>query len=119
MTTELPSVCHTVAMFLRALGVLALPAAKQLEWLRSLGLGEPAVCDELADEYYQQWLMLPQLVDAGLIPAAAVDGLNGLNDLLAELVAPGSELATIDALQTSPRWDLVREAAGSCVVMLK
>lgn len=119
MTTEVPSLCHTVAMFLRALGVLALPADKQLEWLRSLGLGEPAVCDELADEYYQQWLMLPQLVDAGLVPGAAVDGLNELNDLLAELVVPGSKLATIKALQTSPRWDLVRGAAGSCMVLLK
>lgn len=95
------------------------PADKQLDWLRSLGLGEPAVCDELADEYYQQWLMLPQLVDAGLIPEAAVDQLNNLNDLVGELVAPDSELATIDALETSPQWDLVRGSAGSCVVLLK
>lgn len=98
---------------------MALRADKQLEWLRSLRLGEPAVCDELADEYYQQWLMLPQLVDGGLIPAAAVDQLNGLNDLLGELVVPGSDLASIDALRTSPRWDLVRVTAGSCVALLK
>ena len=119
MSAEVPPLCHTVAMFLRALGVLALPADRQLEWLRSLGLGEPAVCDELADEYYQQWLMLPQLVDAGLIPEAAVDQLNSLNDLLGELVFPGSEMATIAALETSSQWDLVRGTAGSCVVLLK
>lgn len=119
MSAEVSPVCHTVAMFLRALGVLALPADKQLEWLRSLGLGEPAVCDELADDYYQQWLMLPQLVDAGLIPAVAVDRLNSLNDLLGKLVAPGSEMATIAALEESPQWDLVRDTAGSCVVLLK
>ena len=110
---------HTVATFLRALAILALPANRQIEWLGSLGLGEPAVCDELADEYYQQWLMLPQLVEAGLVPLQAVAHLDRLNELLGAVVNPVYHLATLEALATSDSWDQIREVAASSILLLK
>lgn len=113
-----PSICGSAVMFVRALAVLALDAEGQLDWLRSLGLGEPALCDELADEYYQQWLLVPQLVAAGLVPETAVAILDELNRLLGEMIQPGSNLGTIDSLRSAPEWEQVRKqaAAGLCMV---
>lgn len=119
MSGEMSALCYTAVMFLRSLCVLAMPAEQQIDWLRSLGLGEPSVCDELADEYYQQWLMLPQLVGAGLIPAVAVDGLNRLNEILGSLISPGSKFGTVEALRTTTEWQDVRDVARSCVISLK
>lgn len=113
-----PSICGSGVMFLRALAILALDFEGQVDWLRSLGLGEPALCDELADEYYQQWLVLPQLVVAGLIPEPAVATLNELNELLGEIIQPGSNLGTIDSLRSAEEWEQVRRkaATGLCMV---
>lgn len=117
--TAPPSICGSAVMFLRALAVLALDFEGQVDWLRSLGLGEPALCDELADEYYQQWLLLPQLVAAGLIPEAAVAVLNDLNELLGEIIQPGSNLGSIDSLRTAQEWEQVRRKAATGLCMLK
>jgi len=106
-------------MFLRALAILALPPEHQVDWLRSLGLGEPAVCDELADEYYQQWLLLPQFVAVGLVPERAEGGLNRLNYLLGELIRPGSAVASVESLRSSSDWQAVRALAAECLLSLK
>lgn len=119
MSSQAPAICHSCAMFLRALSILALPAETQVEWLRSLGLGEPGLWDELADEYDQHWLMLPQIVEAGLIPEKAVGGLNQLNDLLAALVDSDAADGPMEALRTSNAWQEVRKMARSCLFQLK
>jgi len=106
-------------MFIRALAVLALPGNEQVAWLRSLGLGEPEVVDEIVDEYYQQWVLLPQFVAAGLIPARAEEALNRLNDLTSELIQPGSDLADVDGLVSADEWRAVRGTAAACLALLK
>lgn len=119
MSGAVPGLCGSCVMFIRALGVLALPAGHQIDWLRSLGLGEPAVCDELADDYYQQWVLLPQFIAAGLIPQRAEEGLNRLNGLLGELIQPDSGVARVEALSSATEWQVVRELAAECLVFLK
>jgi hypothetical protein len=106
-------------MFLRAVGILALPADHQIDWLRSLGMGEPGLCDELADEYYQQWVLLGQFIEAGLVPQRAEEDLNRLNDLLGALIRPGSEFAAIEALRSAAEWQEVRQLAAQCLISLK
>jgi hypothetical protein len=117
--TDPPPICGSCAMFLRALAILALPAERQIDWLRSLGLGEPALCDELADEYYQHWLLLPQFVRADLVPEDAAVGLNELNEMLGEMIQPGSDLGSLDSLRTADDWQRVRKKAAECLSTLK
>ena len=119
MSGDTTRLCGACVMFIRAIGVLALPADRQIMWLRSLGLGEPMVCDELGDEYYQQWVLLSQFIEAGLIPRRAQEALNRVNDLLGELIRPDSDLADVEALVSAHEWRAVREAAAECLTLLK
>jgi hypothetical protein len=51
-------VCNYYAAFLRSVAVLSLPVEMQIRWLKSLGLGEPGMCDELALEFADGWLLV-------------------------------------------------------------
>lgn len=119
MSGDAIGLCRACAMFIRAVAVLALPADGQIAWLRSLGLGEPEVVDELGDEYYQQWILLSQFIEAGLVPQRAKDALDRLNDLVGELIHPDSDLADVQSLVSADEWNAVREAALECLTLLK
>lgn len=113
------TLCKAYGRFLRALAVLALPAQFQRVWLNDDLLGEAGLCDELADDYYQHWLILGKFVEAGLINERSVGPLDDLSGLLGSIINPHSDLGLIEALDSSPRWDDVRELAARCILTLK
>jgi hypothetical protein len=114
-----PELGHVLARFIRAIAVLALPWNLQLEWLRSLGLGEPGNCDELALEFDEGYRRVEALVGAGLIPERAMPDLRALDSILGEMSGPGrADVWTIDSLRGADTWARVRQIAGQCVCAL-
>jgi hypothetical protein len=111
--------CDSYAMFLRALAVLALPARHQTDWLNHGALGEAGICDELAEDFYQQHLVVDQYVEAGLLLPRSVGLLRQLNDQLGAMMSPGSTSGEIDALASSDEWQVVRDMAARCILTLK
>jgi hypothetical protein len=100
------------ARFLRSVAVLALPAAAQVDWLRSLGLGEPGLADELALEFDDGFGMLAGLMAQGVVPDAATPILLQIDSLLSTM-SEGSqpEVWEVEALSSAPQWEEVRELA--------
>jgi hypothetical protein len=113
MSTE---TCSGVAKFVRALAVLALPSGEQLAWLRSLGLGEPGECDELALEYDDGFLRLQSFVSNGSIPESAVSALAELDSLLNDMSGEvNSHLWKVEALEAASEWGEVRRVARAAI----
>lgn len=109
-----------LTQFVRATALLALTSEAQKTWLSSLGLpGQPLYADELAMEFDDGIRLLHQFVSEGWIKASAADRLRALDGLLNEMSgAENSELWTLEALERSPRWEAVRSAARSALLML-
>lgn len=102
-----------LVQFIRSIAVLALPAEDQVQWLNSLGLpGKAAIVDEMAQEFGNGFLLLPQFVEQGWIPNATVKMLNELDSLLADMSGPEHEnLWDISALEHAEEWAKVRRQA--------
>jgi hypothetical protein len=107
-----------LTQFLRATAVLALPADSQKLWLSSLGLpGQPLYADELAMEFDDGVRLLDQFVSSGWLKGAAADRLRVLDGLLTEMSgSENAELWTLEALESSPRWEAVRASARSALL---
>lgn len=59
-----------LASLIRAIAMLALPAPHQIAWLEALGVGGSA--DELALEFHDGYLLVPQFVERQWLQAAVV-----------------------------------------------
>jgi len=102
-----------LARFIRATALLALPAESQRLWLSSLGLpGEPGYADEMATEFDDGLLLLPQFVAAGWLSHEAADRLTAVDALLEKMSGPEkASLWSIEALYARAEWEAVRAAA--------
>lgn len=101
---------RSLANLVRAVAVLALPAADQVTWVESLGVGP--VVDELALELGDGALLAPQFVEAGWLGTDVLEPLRALDALLADMSGPANApLWDVSALGSSPRWAEVREQA--------
>jgi hypothetical protein len=99
-----------IACLIRAVAVLALPAANQTDYLRSIGL--PEGVDELALELHDGALLVPQFLARGWLPPAAAEAIADLDRYLGAM--SGSERAsewTASALQDGKQWENVRQLA--------
>ena len=106
-----------LATFVRATAVLALAAAQQETWLASLDIQVPV--DELALEFEDGHLLLPQWVDVGWLPADAVPAWNALDAALTAMSgAANGELWTLTALHQAPEWARIRELAVAVLLAL-
>lgn len=104
------------ARFVRAVALLSLTSQMQIEWLSSLGLGEPGACDELALEFDDGFKMINAFIEADIVPKKALDSLQLLDRRLGKMSGPeNASLWTLGALETSPEWKEVRELAGRCL----
>ena len=100
-----------LANFVRAVAVLSLPAADQVAWIDSLGMG-PAV-DELALELGDGALLAPQFVEAGWLGADVLPPLQALDGLLSDMSGPeNAELWDVSSLESSPLWAAARAQAN-------
>lgn len=100
-----------LATFVRATAVLALSAAQQEAWLASLDIQVPV--DELALEFEDGHLLLPQWTAAGWLPPEAVPAFAAVDAALDAM--SGSENAhlwTTEALHRAREWERVRELAA-------
>ena len=106
--------------FLRAVAILALPADGQIAWLHSLDLpGQPHYVDELALEFDDGYLLLPQFVTKGWLAQQATEPLAALDVLLSDMSgSEHAELWTLDALATSPLWIEVRHQARVALFLM-
>jgi hypothetical protein len=104
-----------LARFVRSVALLALPAEEQTRWLNSFGLpGEAALADELALEFDDGFLLLPQFVEQGWLPDRLAEHLCELDKLLAAMSEPEkAEIWDISALATAEEWTEVRRHAAS------
>lgn len=110
-----PSPRH-LASFVRATAVLALSAAQQEAWLASLG---PASVDELALEYGERHLLLPQWTQAGWLPSEAVPAFDAVDAALSAMSgAENAHLWTAEALHRAQEWAHVRELAAQVLQAL-
>jgi len=101
--------------FIRSIAVLVLPAENQVQWLNSLGLpGNAAVADELAQEFDDGFLLLPQFVEHGWILGPVADKLRELDSLLTSMSGPeNADIWDISALEGAGMWSKVRDRANS------
>jgi hypothetical protein len=99
-----------VARLIRAVAVLALPAADQMDYLRSIGV--PEGVDELALELHDGALLVPQFLAHGWLPQAAAEAIADLDRYLGTM--SGSERAsewTTSALHDAKQWENARQMA--------
>lgn len=91
-----------------------------MRWLNSLGLGgDAALADELAMEFDDGWLLLPQFVEHGWVPAAAAEKLRELDSWLAAMSGPeNADLWHVSALARADEWATVRQCATSVLLDL-
>ena len=95
--------------------VLASPAEAQRLWLSNLGTYPSA--DELALEFEDFAVHVPQLVIAGFIDERASESLAGISTAFAAVPAE-PEAWDAERSRESPEWIAVRQAAGRAVVEL-
>lgn len=106
-----------LATFVRATAVLALTATQQEAWLASLDIQVPV--DELALEFEDGHLLLPQWVEAGWLPSQAVPAFAAVDTALTGMSGKGhSELWSIAALHEASEWGHVRELAAEVLHLL-
>jgi hypothetical protein len=99
-----------LANFLRAIARLALPASTQIDYLRAIGAAPSA--DEMALEFNEGFVLVPQFVDAGWLSASDTEALRELHKILAEMSgSEQAELWTEDALRNASAWENVRTVA--------
>ncbi|MFD6443834.1 hypothetical protein ACFWEJ_01945 [Promicromonospora sp. NPDC060204] len=103
----------------RSLAVLALPAEEQFRWLASLGLGEPALTDELALELENAVLAAPELVAAGWLRSEALQIARNLDAKLESRSGPAAgSFWSIEALRNDPEWADIRVQAVEALMAL-
>lgn len=103
---------RSLAAFLRSVAVLALDAPGQLGWLRSLGLGEPGIVDEIALEFHDGYLLMWAFVGEGWLPEESRPALAELDRALTAMSGPGNADAwDVTALASDARWEHVRQLA--------
>ncbi|MCW2956905.1 MAG: hypothetical protein JWO69_1774 [Thermoleophilia bacterium] len=106
-------------MAVRALAVLALPASRQLDWLRSLGLGEPGLADEIAQEIGEAAALMPQMVRDGWFSADAALVVQEIDAILAEKSRSENEqFWHVESLSTSEDWERLRGLANQFLSMV-
>lgn len=110
---------RSLANLVRAIAVLALPAADQVAWLDSLGIGG-GNADELALELGDGFLLAPQFVENSWLPSEAAEPLRVLDALLASMSGPSnSELWDTAALETAPAWSEARRLARAALLTIR
>jgi len=76
--------------------------------------------DELALDFNDFVLLLPQVVAAGLISPAAARSVEAVDNQLDQMSGEeNAELWTVTALRTSPEWTKVRELARNALGLFK
>lgn len=110
------SLVPALVRFIRSVAVLALPAEGQVQWLNSVGL---PIADELAQEFDDRFLLLPQFIELGWIPESVAEQLRELNSLLAAMSGPdNAAIWEISALESNDVWDKVRNHATRILLAL-
>lgn len=90
--------------------MLALDAVQQEAWLASLG---PVSVDELALEFTDRYLLVPQWTDAGWLPRDAEATFGAVDAALSTMSgAENAHLWTIEAVHRAREWANVRELAA-------
>ncbi len=109
-----------LASLVRALAVLAMPAADQVDWLRSLGvLGDSPNADELALELSDGAFLSAQFVEADWLPASVSEPLRELDSLLSTMSGPANtEFWNSGALASAAEWDDVRSRAKAILFLI-
>jgi len=97
-------------MFVRSVAVLALPPEAQIDWLRSFGLGEPGIVDELALEFDAGWSAIESFRTENWIPEPAMEPLRKIDALLKSMNGPSGPWS-VDELSCAPEWQQIRALA--------
>ena len=100
---------------------LSLGPEEQANFIRSIFRTEdPLVnCDELALQFDDSYVMVPQLVDRGLLSHEAAGRLDALAAQLDAMSAAGKpELWTLKSVQEADEWEQVRLLACSLLDLL-
>lgn len=106
-----------LATFVRATAVLALTAEQQEAWLASLDIQVPV--DELALEFDNGHVLLPQWMEARWLPREAAPAFSAVDAALTAMSgAERSELWTVEALYEAPEWARIRELAAAILHLL-
>lgn len=111
---------RSLARFLRSVAVLAMDASGQIEWLGSLGLGEPAgVVDEIALEFDNGVRVMWAFVGEGWLPEEVREPVDALDRVLDAMSGPeNAALWTVEALSSDPRWEQVRGLARTALLRI-
>ena len=108
-----------LAAWVRAIGVLALPADQQAAWLDSLGTVASWNVSELGLEFDDGYLLLDQWVEAGWVDQKSLAPIAVLNTQLNEMSGePNASLWTREALAQHQAWREVRELATAILIAL-
>lgn len=109
---EEPPHASRLAAWVRSVGILAASAPQQAKWLDSLGLVASWNVSELAMEFDDGLLLMPQWVSAGWVSEQSVASLKALDSALNDMSGEGNAaLWTRDALAKHSAWEGVRSLA--------
>ena len=112
MTDVHPS---SLARFVRSIAILALPARDQVDWLRSLGLGEPGFADELAMEFDDGMKLLWHFNGERWLSEETQELAKVIDRIMSEKSGSADQdFWRVDSLQ-SPIWQQVRELARAAL----
>ena len=99
-----------------ALTHLSLPAERQVEYLRQLGV---SLADELALELHELMLLAPEMARVAELTTPETDAVERVDVALAAMSGSGqSQLWTPEALQTSREWREIRALADAALAAL-
>lgn len=108
-----------LAAWVRAVGVLALPADQQAAWLDSLGPVAAWNVGELGLEFDDGYVLLDQWVRAGWVDQKSLAPIAALNTRLDEMSGErNASLWTRQALAQHQAWREVRELATAVLITL-
>src|SRR5574341_1587583 len=102
----------------RTISMLAASADEQIEYLKGYRV-LPGI-DELALEFDDVYVMVPQLVEQGLITTEQCEAVDSLSDKLKVMSGmQNAHLWTPDALISSPEWADIRRLASTAKRLLQ
>lgn len=108
-----------LAAWVRAIGILALPADQQATWLDSLGPVAAWNIDELGLEFDDGYVLLDQWIKAGWVDQKSLVPIAALNTRLDEMSGErNAALWTRQALAQHQAWREIRELATAVLITL-
>lgn len=102
-------------MLIQAVQVVSANATTQMDVLPNW----VHIPDEIVNIYNESYILVDQLIEAGLVSSYQVEALNNLHNHIHEMtLSRDTNLWTLEALKSHPKWDEMRVLAKNALKKL-